>query len=119
MNSAGLRGSRKLHDGMVNSLLRAPMSFFHANPHGRIINRFTKDVTDIDKLMIMFTSMVLRNCTAIRDASYHRYRDPIHIANICSCNVCILLRSTLFSRDFQRIETIRRDNEIANICPFL
>ena len=60
MNSAGLRGSRKLHDGMVNSLLRAPMSFFHANPHGRIINRFTKDVTDIDKLMIMFTSMVLR-----------------------------------------------------------
>ena len=45
---------------MVNRLLRAPMSFFHSNPHGRIINRFTKDITDIDKLMIMFTSMVLR-----------------------------------------------------------
>jgi ATP-binding cassette, subfamily C (CFTR/MRP), member 1 len=45
---------------MVNRLLRAPMAFFHANPHGRIINRFTKDITDIDKLMIMFTSMVFR-----------------------------------------------------------
>ena len=60
MDKAGLKGSRTLHDGMLSALLRAPMSFYNANPHGRIINRFTKDVSDIDKMMIMFTGMVLR-----------------------------------------------------------
>ena len=61
MAVAGMKGSKVLHKNMVASLLRAPMSFFHANPHGRIINRFTKDISDVDKYMIMFTSLVLRS----------------------------------------------------------
>ena len=61
MSVAGMKGSKVMHTNMVSSLLRAPMSFFHANPHGRIINRFTKDISDIDKYMIMFTSLVLRS----------------------------------------------------------
>ena len=56
-----MKGSKVMRTNMVSSLLRAPMSFFHANPHGRIINRFTKDISDIDKYMIMFTSLVLRS----------------------------------------------------------
>ena len=46
--TTSLRAAKKLHDTMLNSILRAPMAFFHTNPTGRIINRFAKDVSDID-----------------------------------------------------------------------
>ena len=44
----GLNASTKLHDNMLNSVLRAPMSFFDTNPKGRVVNRFAKDVDLVD-----------------------------------------------------------------------
>ncbi|XVE48508.1 hypothetical protein DITRI_Ditri01bG0007400 [Diplodiscus trichospermus] len=47
--SSSLRAARRLHDMMLNSILRAPMLFFHTNPIGRVINRFSRDLGDIDR----------------------------------------------------------------------
>ncbi|EQC34930.1 hypothetical protein SDRG_07728 [Saprolegnia diclina VS20] len=44
----GLRGSQKLFDAMLSSLLEAPMRFFDTNPIGRILNRFGDDVGSCD-----------------------------------------------------------------------
>ena len=44
----GLNASTKLHDNMLHSVLRAPMSFFDTNPKGRVVNRFAKDVDLVD-----------------------------------------------------------------------
>jgi len=43
------RASVKLHEDMLRRILRAPMAFFHANPVGRVTNRFSKDIADVDK----------------------------------------------------------------------
>ncbi|KAG0591623.1 hypothetical protein KC19_1G189200 [Ceratodon purpureus] len=56
---SSLSAAQSLHNGMLGSILRAPMSFFHANPVGRIINRFAKDTGDIDRSVAMFTNMFL------------------------------------------------------------
>ncbi|XP_022926014.1 ABC transporter C family member 12-like isoform X1 [Cucurbita moschata] len=56
---SSLRASRKLHDFMLNSILRAPMVFFHTNPIGRIINRFAKDLGDIDRTLAHIMNMFL------------------------------------------------------------
>ncbi|CAI5495011.1 unnamed protein product [Closterium sp. Naga37s-1] len=53
------RAARRLHDAMLAAILRAPMSFFHTNPVGRLINRFTKDTSDIDKNLAQYTSLCL------------------------------------------------------------
>ncbi|WJX30575.1 Multidrug resistance-associated protein 9 [Trifolium repens] len=45
---SSLRAAKKLHDAMLDKILRAPMVFFQTNPVGRIINRFAKDTGDID-----------------------------------------------------------------------
>lgn len=45
---AGLKASRTLFDSMTRSLLRAPLRFFDANPIGRILNRYSEDMTEID-----------------------------------------------------------------------
>ena len=48
-NIFGFRAARRLHRAMFESVLRAPMSFFQDTPQGRIINRFSKDTSEIDK----------------------------------------------------------------------
>ncbi|KAF2317861.1 hypothetical protein GH714_041180 [Hevea brasiliensis] len=56
---SSLYASKRLHDAMLNSILRAPMVFFHTNPLGRIINRFAKDLGDIDRNVAPFVNLFL------------------------------------------------------------
>ncbi|KAF3485182.1 hypothetical protein F2Q69_00053759 [Brassica cretica] len=60
--TSSLRAAKKLHDAMLNSIMRAPMLFFHTNPTGRVMNRFSKDIGDIDRnvanLMNMFMNQL-------------------------------------------------------------
>ncbi|KAK9267442.1 hypothetical protein L1049_009868 [Liquidambar formosana] len=57
--SSSLYAAKRLHDVMLNSILRAPMVFFHTNPTGRIINRFAKDLGDIDRNVANFVNNFL------------------------------------------------------------
>ncbi|PHT93257.1 ABC transporter C family member 2 [Capsicum annuum] len=57
--TSSLYAAKRLHDAMLGSILRAPMVFFHTNPLGRIINRFAKDLGDIDRNVAPFVSMFL------------------------------------------------------------
>ncbi|PHU29058.1 ABC transporter C family member 2 [Capsicum chinense] len=57
--TSSLYAAKMLHDAMLGSILRAPMVFFHTNPLGRIINRFAKDLGDIDRNVAPFVSMFL------------------------------------------------------------
>ena len=43
-----IQASVQLHNGLLNSIIRSPMSFFDTTPIGRIVNRFSKDIDEID-----------------------------------------------------------------------
>jgi ABC-type multidrug transport system fused ATPase/permease subunit len=45
---AELKASSVLHNRMLKSLFRAPVSFFDSTPQGRIINRFSADQDTLD-----------------------------------------------------------------------
>lgn len=57
--ASSLYAAKRLHDAMLHSILRVPMVFFHTNPLGRIINRFAKDLGDIDRNVAVFVNMFL------------------------------------------------------------
>ncbi|KAJ6338496.1 hypothetical protein OIU76_008048 [Salix suchowensis] len=44
----GLKTAQKLFDGILYSILHAPMSFFDTTPSGRILSRASSDQTNID-----------------------------------------------------------------------
>ena len=41
----------QIHNKMVSCLLNAPLSFHAINPVGRILNRFSQDISNIDELL--------------------------------------------------------------------
>lgn len=46
-----LRISVNLHDMLYQGITRAKMFFFNENPSGRILNRFARDVENVDSVL--------------------------------------------------------------------
>ena len=47
----GARASETLHMNMIKSVLSAPLSFFESTPVGRLVQRFTRDLDQIDQTL--------------------------------------------------------------------
>ena len=46
-----LRASKNMHNAMVDAVSRAPTLFYDSNPIGRMLTRFSKDITTLDSLL--------------------------------------------------------------------
>ncbi|XP_048400660.1 ATP-binding cassette sub-family C member 5-like isoform X2 [Stegostoma tigrinum] len=60
-----LRASSKLHDSLFKKILRSPMHFFDTTPLGRILNRFAKDMDEVDVRLTTQTEMLIQNIILI------------------------------------------------------
>lgn len=63
-----LKASRNLHDKLFRGIIRAPMHFFNSNSSGRVMNRFAKDISNIDIMLptALYDSVLVRNRSAIQ-----------------------------------------------------
>ena len=48
---SAVHASTHIHDATTLRVMRAPLSFFHTNPVGRMLNRFSRDLGVIDDLL--------------------------------------------------------------------
>ncbi|KAJ1426600.1 hypothetical protein B484DRAFT_349292 [Ochromonadaceae sp. CCMP2298] len=51
--ASNLLSSKKLHEGLIVSVMMAPCSWFDATPTGRIVNRFSQDISTVDSNIIL------------------------------------------------------------------
>lgn len=51
VNTVALRSNEKLHNDMILGLIRSPSRFFDTTPTGRLINRFSNDMSIMDSIL--------------------------------------------------------------------
>ncbi|KAM4699734.1 ATP-binding cassette sub-family C member 5-like [Discoglossus pictus] len=56
-----LKASTKLHDLLFNKVLRSPVKLFDTTPLGRILNRFTKDMDEVDARLPYQMEQLIQN----------------------------------------------------------
>ncbi|KAM8769319.1 ATP-binding cassette sub-family C member 5 isoform 2-T4 [Acanthopagrus schlegelii] len=56
-----LRASSKLHDLLFHKIVRCPMRFFDSTPSARILNRFSKDMDEVDTRLPFQAEMFIQN----------------------------------------------------------
>ncbi|KAI4565333.1 hypothetical protein MJT46_009676 [Ovis ammon polii x Ovis aries] len=65
-----VNSSRTLHNKMLETILRAPVLFFHRNPIGRILNRFSKDIGHMDDLLPLIFQDFMQMISVERGIEY-------------------------------------------------
>ncbi|XP_071483923.1 ATP-binding cassette sub-family C member 10-like [Diadema antillarum] len=63
-----VKGGSIIHEKLLDSVLKAPISFFDSTPLGRIINRFSSDVRIIDSHLPGLLCALQRSCLAFVSA---------------------------------------------------
>lgn len=46
-----IRASKYLHQSILNSCMKCPMYYFDSTPLGRILNRFSGDIENVDNIL--------------------------------------------------------------------
>jgi hypothetical protein len=62
--------NQRIHDKMVTNVLNTKLKFFEENTQGMILNRFSKDVQTLDKIVYTFLDV-----TDVRlECDYYDYK---------------------------------------------
>lgn len=62
--TGSIRASMRLHHNLLRKIMFASVRFFETTPSGRIMNRFSKDMKDIDIEVATFSADFLANLTS-------------------------------------------------------
>ncbi|XP_077055732.1 ATP-binding cassette sub-family C member 4 [Siphateles boraxobius] len=118
-----VRSAETLHSRMFNSILKTPVRFFDINPIGRILNRFSKDIGQLDSLLpwtfVDFIQVFLQIIGVIAVASSVI---PWILIPVLPLLICFLILRRYFlrtSRDVKRIESTTRSPVFSHLSSSL
>ncbi|KAL2917185.1 Transporter of the ATP-binding cassette (ABC) [Polyrhizophydium stewartii] len=105
----GIRASRVMHSKLVEAVLGSPMRFFETTPVGRIINRFSKDMSDIDLgVMFTFSGFFTLTCGAVLRIGLVTFVTPPFLLALVFLYLYYRLARfyLLTSRELKRIDSV-------------
>ncbi|XP_017848791.2 multidrug resistance-associated protein 4-like [Drosophila busckii] len=118
-----MHASKVLHERMFRCILNASMRFFHTNPSGRILNRFSKDIGTMDEWLprnmlefIQHGLVILGTLVVILVVNPVLMPAVIIVAII---DVLILKLYLRPSQDFKRLESICRSPVFSHLTSTL
>ncbi|TPX76960.1 hypothetical protein CcCBS67573_g01803 [Chytriomyces confervae] len=107
-----LRAATVLHDNLLQSVMKAPMSFFDATPTGRLLNRFGKDVDTLcDALPLAVSDAMLEIVIVISGIVVCTIATPMYILMVIPLAYPYIWLQRRFlgtSRDLRRLHAITR-----------
>ena len=107
-----LAASRKIHDRLVNAVLHAKFRFFDITPLGQMVNRFSKDLEDVDQEVAPIAIGVL-SCAlgiVITVAIITAITPGFLVAGVFITALYVLMGRFYLSasRDLKRLESVQR-----------
>ncbi|XP_067113164.1 ATP-binding cassette sub-family C member 4-like [Osmerus mordax] len=115
--------AQTLHNRMFNAILRTPVRFFDVHPIGRILNRFSKDIGQLDSLLpwtfVDFTQVFLQILGVIAVAAA---AIPWILVPVAPLLVAFLFLRRYFlrtSRDIKRLESTTRSPVFSHLSSSL
>ncbi|XP_062549079.1 multidrug resistance-associated protein 1-like isoform X2 [Armigeres subalbatus] len=107
-----LKAAKELHDNLLESSMKMPMSFFDTTPLGRIINRFSKDVDVMDNVLpATIRAWLLFFCSVIGVFVVIGISTPIFLAVVPPLAVIYYFIQSVYiatSRQLKRLESVTR-----------
>ena len=112
MTWVSLQASMKLHDELLRKILKSPMSFFDTTPLGRIVNRFSKDMDDVDILVpVNFKDVSNQSFSVAGTIFILSYISPKNIIAIIPLIILFWFIQVVYlktSRQLQRLVSVNR-----------
>ncbi|XP_068202671.1 ATP-binding cassette sub-family C member 5-like isoform X2 [Palaemon carinicauda] len=114
-----LKGATNLHNAMFKSILRSPLTFFDVTPSGRILNRFSRDLDELDIRIPFFLEFVMQGVLSILGQAilvctiYAWFTIPLAFVAVLFIIIDIFLNAGV--RELKRIDNMRKSPVIQHI----
>ncbi|KAF9170512.1 hypothetical protein BGX21_008621 [Mortierella sp. AD011] len=106
------RASKVLHAGMLKPLVRSPMSFFDITSSGKIINRFSQDISAVDlDLPMKFVGLLFGILFVLQQFAFAIAATPycaILLVPLCICYYYLAGYYLVSSRELKRLDSAAR-----------
>lgn len=103
--------SINLHNNMLFKVMSAPIRFFHINPKGRILNRFSRDLGFIDSMLHLYLELLIIVPGGILMSIGLAISKVMYLAIPTALFICALgfamIKITIYGSELKRIESIR------------
>ncbi|OBZ66416.1 Metal resistance protein YCF1 [Grifola frondosa] len=107
-----VRSAKRLHDSMLQAVIRAPLTFFELTPTGRILNLFSRDTYVVDQILARVIQNVVRTlCVTAMIVLVIGYSFPLFLVAVPPL-AWFYLRVMIYylatSRELKRLDAVSR-----------
>uniref|UniRef100_A0A6Q2YPB9 ATP-binding cassette sub-family C member 5 n=1 Tax=Esox lucius TaxID=8010 RepID=A0A6Q2YPB9_ESOLU len=114
-----LRASSKLHEELFRKILRSPMKFFDTTPTGRILNRFSKDMDEVDTRLPFQAEMFIQNvilvffCLGVIGSVFPWFL--VAVGPLVLLFTVLHMVSRVFIRELKRLDNVTQSPFVSHI----
>ncbi|KAI4894928.1 hypothetical protein NFI96_014952, partial [Prochilodus magdalenae] len=115
-----LRASSRLHEELFQKILRSPMKFFDTTPTARILNRFSKDMDEVDTRLPFQAEMFIQNvilvlfCLGVIGSVFPWFL--VAVGPLVLLFIVLHAVSRVFIRELKRLDNVTQSPFLSHIA---